>query len=306
MLVFVNRYCGIIDAEKIGLVTSIERIVEFVFMQALAHPNIENEDEEMNCNLIKQQLLPGLRSFCSALRVCEQVCTKNNIFDDGKVIVTKVDTVAEVKDMSKETEVVSELEERITNWIKNIAKILMESEQLRRENDSSGPQDELEYWKRRGAQFSQLLAYLQEREVQWTLYCLTVSGSRMMKNWKETDKKITFCYNEARDNAKFIQAMEQCCHSLYLDDPVTMQESILSLLQTVRLIYSVSQFYNNSERTSTLMVKVSDSCSSHKMSFTCSAQGFHLCSSHLIHLRFAIFDPSLSIFLLVLDHKSND
>lgn len=37
----------------------------------------------------------------------------------------------------------------------------MESEQLRRENDSSGPQDELEYWKRRGAQFSQLLTYLQ-------------------------------------------------------------------------------------------------------------------------------------------------
>lgn len=37
----------------------------------------------------------------------------------------------------------------------------MESEQLRRENDSSGPQDELEYWKRRGAQFSQLLSYLQ-------------------------------------------------------------------------------------------------------------------------------------------------
>lgn len=250
------RYCGIIDAEKIGLVTSIERIVEFVFMQALAYPNIENEDEEMNCNLIKQQLLPGLRSFCSALRVCEQVCTKNNIFDDGKLVVTKVDTVVEVKEMSKDTEVVVELEERVTNWIKNIAKVLMESEQLRRENDSSGPQDELEYWKRRGAQFSQLLSYLQEREVQWTLYCLSVSGSRMMKNWKETDKKITFCYNEARDNAKFIAAMEQCCHSLYLDDPVTMQESILSLLQTVRLIYSVSQFYNNSERTSTLMVKV--------------------------------------------------
>ena len=79
-----------------------------------------------------------------------------------------------------------------------------------------------------------------------------------MKNWKETDKKITFCYNEARDNAKFIAAMEQCCHSLYLDDPVTMQESILSLLQTVRLIYSVSQFYNNSERTSTLMVKITN------------------------------------------------
>ncbi len=239
-----------------GLVTSIERIVEHVFMQALAYPNIESEDEEMNCNLIKQQLLPGLRSFCSALRVCEQVCSKNNIFDDGKVVVGKAESVNEVKEMSKDTEVISELEERVINWIKSISKVLMESEQLRTETDSSGPQDELEYWKRRGAQFSQLLSYLQEREVQWTLYCLSVGGSRVTKNWKETDKKITFCYNEARDNAKFIQAMEQCCHSLYLDDPVTMQDSILSLLQTVRLIYSVSQFYNNSERTSTLMVKV--------------------------------------------------
>lgn len=37
---------------------------------------------------------------------------------------------------------------------------------------------------------------------------------------------------------------------------VNMKESILSLLQTVRLIYSVSKYYNTSERTSSLMVKV--------------------------------------------------
>lgn len=37
----------------------------------------------------------------------------------------------------------------------------MESEQLRKENDTSGPQDELEYWKKRGAQFSQLLSHLE-------------------------------------------------------------------------------------------------------------------------------------------------
>lgn len=43
----------------------------------------------------------------------------------------------------------------------------MESEQLRRENDSSGPQDELEYWKKRAAQFSQLLINLQVNIVQY-------------------------------------------------------------------------------------------------------------------------------------------
>lgn len=96
----------------------------------------------------------------------------------------------------------------------------------------------------------------QERDIQNTLQCLSVSNSKVMKEWKETDKKITFCYNEARDNSKFIQAIETSCHALYLDDPVNMKEAILGLLQTVRLIYSVSQFYNTSERTSSLMVKV--------------------------------------------------
>lgn len=157
----------------------------------------------------------------------------------------------------------------------------MESEQLRREVDSSGPQDELEYWKKRGAQFSQLVSHVQvcliksdfgntsllpikinrhfqHPEVQMTLMCLQMTQSKVIKQWKETDHKMTFCYNEARDNAKFIQAMEKCCHSLYLDDPVKMKDSILNLLQTVRLIHSVSQFYNTSERTSSLMVKVSN------------------------------------------------
>lgn len=252
------RYCGIIDARRVGLVISIERIVEHVFMQALAFPNPEVDDEEISCTLIKGQLLPGLRSFCSALRVCEQVYTHVNVFDDGKGMFAKIDNVQEVKELAKNQEFCTELEERIVNWMKGISKVLMESEQLRRENDTSGPQDELEYWKCRGAQFSQLLAHLQEKEVQFTLACLAISGSKIIRQWKETDRKITFCYNEARDNSKFIQAMEQCCHSLYLDDPVNMKESILSLLQTIRLIYSVSQFYNTSERTSTLMVKITN------------------------------------------------
>lgn len=57
-----------IDAEKIGLVTTIERIVECVFMEALAHPSPDSEDDAANCPMVKNQLLPGLRSFCSALK----------------------------------------------------------------------------------------------------------------------------------------------------------------------------------------------------------------------------------------------
>jgi dynein heavy chain len=55
-----------------------------------------------------------------------------------------------------------------------------------------------------------------------TLMTLQYARSKLIKQWRDTDRKITFCYNEARDNAKFIQSMEKCCHSLYLHDPVNI------------------------------------------------------------------------------------
>jgi dynein heavy chain len=53
---------------RVGLVSTIERIVEHVFMEALAHPSPDAEDDEASCPMVRNQLLPGLRSFCSALR----------------------------------------------------------------------------------------------------------------------------------------------------------------------------------------------------------------------------------------------
>ncbi|XP_041986842.1 dynein axonemal heavy chain 5 [Aricia agestis] len=224
-----DLFCGILNADKVGLVTAIERVMEHVYMNALAHPNI-----------------------------CEDVCNQVNIFHDGQSLMENIQNPNDLKELAKVPSTITLLENRVNEWIKKIMEILSESEQLRREVDSSGPQDELEYWKKRGAQFSQLASYLQDNEVQLTLSCLQLSCSKVIKQWRDTDHKITFCYNEAKDNAKFIQAMEKCCHSLYLDDPVKIKDSILNLLQTVRLIHSVSQFYNTSERISSLMVKITN------------------------------------------------
>lgn len=60
-----DLYTGIIDTMKGGVIPSIQRVVEQVFMDALAHPGADGEDD---CPMIKTLLLPGLRSFCSALK----------------------------------------------------------------------------------------------------------------------------------------------------------------------------------------------------------------------------------------------
>ncbi|XP_049782831.1 dynein axonemal heavy chain 5 [Schistocerca cancellata] len=253
-----DLFCGVLDMARVGLVTSVERVMEHVFMEALAYPAPDVDDDDCTCPLVRNQLLPGLRSFCSALRVCEEVCDEPNLFEDGQTLMAGVRSLEEAREMIATADQLAALEARVKVWMRRVQEVLMESQQLRRENDSSGPQDELEYWKKRGAQFSQIVSHLQSKEVQMTIQCLAQARSKILKHWKDTDRKITYCYNEARDNAKFIQSMEKCCHSLYLHDPVRMRDSILSLLQTVRLIHSVSQFYNTSERTSSLMVKITN------------------------------------------------
>ncbi|RLU25661.1 hypothetical protein DMN91_001818 [Ooceraea biroi] len=248
-----DLYTGIIDTMKVGIVTSIQRIVEQVFMDALAHPGTEDE-----CSMIKSLLLPGLRSFCSALKVCEKVALEGSIFTDGEPMMMEVHNFEEAKAFIAKENTVEQIEERVKLWIKKLKDFMAESKQVKRENDDSGPQQELEYWKRRGAQFSQLVNRLQDHEVTMSLLCLQVARSKVIKDWVDAENEVTYCYNEAKDNAKFIQALEKCCHCLYLDDPVKMRDSLVSLLQTVRLIYSVSRYYNTSERTSSLMIKITN------------------------------------------------
>lgn len=48
--------------------TAIERVMEFVYMSALAHPSSDGDEDETRFPIVKNQLLPGLRSFCSALK----------------------------------------------------------------------------------------------------------------------------------------------------------------------------------------------------------------------------------------------
>jgi len=151
-------------------------------------------------------------------------------FEGAKAFIAKGGTVIQI-------------EERVKLWIKKLKDFMAESKQIKRENDNSGPQEELEYWKRRGAQFNQVVNHLQvcglfifmfiqdpeffiqavnlqDHEVTMSLLCLQVARSKVIKDWVDTEGEVTYCYNEAKDNAKFIQALEKCCHCLYLDDPV--------------------------------------------------------------------------------------
>lgn len=69
--------------------------------------------------------------------VCEEVCDTGNVFDDGHSLM-QGRPFEEIRNMAKNPDTVAEMEERVKAWMKRVTDVLKESEQIRKENNSSG------------------------------------------------------------------------------------------------------------------------------------------------------------------------
>lgn len=163
-------------------------------------------------------------------------------------------------------DVLDKLEGLVALWSKVIEQVLAESEQMRKEADDIGPTAELEHWKERMAKFNVLLDQVKSHHCKATVGVLHAAKSRSLKHWKELDSKITDAANEAKDNVKYLYTLDKFFGPLIKCSPTEMVEHIPSLMNAIRMIHSISQCYNTSERMTSLFVKVTN-----QMITTCKA-----------------------------------
>uniref|UniRef100_A0A452H148 Dynein axonemal heavy chain 5 n=1 Tax=Gopherus agassizii TaxID=38772 RepID=A0A452H148_9SAUR len=155
-------------------------------------------------------------------------------------------------------EVIEKLEGVLIIWIKQIGQILVESEQMRKEADDIGPAAELEHWKSRMASFNSLLDEIKSPRVNKVLSILQAAKSKLLKQWKELDGNVTNAANEAKDNVKYLYTLDKFFGPLGKASPVTIVEHIPSLINSIRMIYSTSPYYNTSEQMTSLLLKITN------------------------------------------------
>ncbi|XP_040833581.1 dynein heavy chain 5, axonemal [Ochotona curzoniae] len=252
---------NVLDTADGGLLNSMRQLLSHIFIPALratGHGWGELEGLQEAAQ-IQQEFLKSLEGFVSVLTGAqESLKEKVNL---QKCEIFELKTLKEPIDyltLANNPETLEKAEGCMKAWIKQTEQVLAENNQLRKESDDVGPRAELEYWKKRLSKFNYLLDELKSRDVKVVLAVLAAAKSKLLKMWRETDIRVTDAANEAKDNVKYLYTLERCCDPLYSSDPVSMIETIPTLITAIKMIYGISHYYNTSEKITSLFVKVTN------------------------------------------------
>ncbi|XP_030652607.1 dynein heavy chain 8, axonemal [Nomascus leucogenys] len=249
----------VLDASK-GLLNGIRDMLANTFLPAVLATNnwgaLNQSKQGESEKHIFTETINRYLSFLGGTRISIEGTVKLKTIDN--VNFSKLHTFEEVTAAASNSETVHQLEEVLMVWYKQIEQVLIESEQMRKEADDSGPLTELEHWKRMSAKFNYIIEQIKGPSCKAVINVLNVAHSKLLKNWRDLDARITDTANESKDNVRYLYTLEKVCQPLYNHDLVSMAHGIQNLINAIRMIHGVSRYYNTSERMTSLFIKVTN------------------------------------------------
>ncbi|XP_010846995.1 PREDICTED: dynein heavy chain 8, axonemal [Bison bison bison] len=249
----------VLDASE-GLLVGIRNMLANIFLPAILATNSwgalnQSQQGESEKHIFIETINRYL-SFLDGARISIEGTVKLKKIDS--VDFSKLHTFEDVTLAASNSETVRQLEDVLMIWYKQIEQVLIESEQMRKEADDSGPLTELEHWKRMSAKFNYIIEQIKGPSCKAVINVLNVAHSKLLKNWRDLDARITDTANESKDNVRYLYTLEKVCQPLYNYDLVSMAHGIQNLINAIRMIHSVSRYYNTSERMTSLFIKVTN------------------------------------------------
>ncbi|NXW53015.1 DYH8 protein, partial [Eurystomus gularis] len=252
-------FFGVLDATE-GLLHGVKNMIGKIFLPAiLATNNWGALSQTKQVTKYKQDFVETVNRYLSFLEGAvisiEGIVELKNI---DYINFSKLQSFKEVTAAANNPDMVRQLEEVLMIWYRQIEQVLLESKQIRREADDSGSLTELEHWKYMSAKFNFIIEQIKGPNCKAVINVLSVGRSKLLRMWQELDARITEAANESKDNVKYLRTLEKVCQPLYSCDIVSMTRGIPSLINVIRIIHSVSRYYNTSERMTSLFIKVTN------------------------------------------------
>eukprot|EP01028_Stygiella_incarcerata_P006636 TRINITY_DN270_c0_g1_i1.p1 TRINITY_DN270_c0_g1~~TRINITY_DN270_c0_g1_i1.p1 ORF type:complete len:4523 (-),score=1222.92 TRINITY_DN270_c0_g1_i1:192-13760(-) len=207
----------------------------------------------------------GKVEFMSTMRKFEETLSNVVVVQQEGIELRKPDrrytvsfTPAGFARASEDPQVVAHFEDVVEDWCSAAERLLREDESGRGEPEDAGPDTELDYWRTRMGKFNSVTEQLKKRSCKTVLGVLQQARSKVLRKWRTLDMQITDSANEAKDNVKYLSTLETFLEPLYTGTPTTIIDSLPSLMNNLKMMHTISRYYNTTERMTTLFVKITN------------------------------------------------
>ncbi|XP_078399004.1 dynein axonemal heavy chain 8-like [Cetorhinus maximus] len=242
-----------------GILTGAAIMLENIFLPAISVTgNWGALNQFVHGEKNKKAFKDIIHRYITFLNGTKTSLEKAVVLKSEKVDLSQLLSYEQVKAAVSNPETILQLENLLLMWHNQLEQVLAQSNQVRKEAEDSGPLTELEYWKCMSAKFNSIIEQLRGQHCKAVINVLKTSHSKMLKMWLELDSQITDAANGAKDNVKFLQALERVCEPLYNSDPVTMTKGVPNLINAIQMIHNVSRYYNTSQQMTSLFIKVTN------------------------------------------------
>ncbi|KAL0040883.1 hypothetical protein WJX79_008591 [Trebouxia sp. C0005] len=154
-------------------------------------------------------------------------------------------------------DLVQRLESITIHWTRQIKEVVNQQEQ----DDAAehaGPLAEIEFWRSRTVDLGGIRDQLDDKSVLQVVAILEQTRSSYLATFLSLRKAIQQEAVVAEDNLKFLQCLEQPCRTLASATAKDIPKILPLILNCVRMIWSLSRFYNTPERLVGLLRKLSN------------------------------------------------
>ena len=86
----------------------------------------------------------------------------------------------------------------------------------------------------------------------------TQRAGTLLAQWREIDVHITEAANEAKDNVKYLSTLERFYEPLYGNSPSEIVDHLPALMNSVKMIHTISRYFGTNERMTKLFMKISN------------------------------------------------
>ena len=200
---------------------------------------------------VRKEFQAHLHKFMATLE--EMVNSRKKI---TKLYIPMED-LSDTREAAKDKDLVQRLESMILHWTKQIKNVVL-SQDSHQEDENAGPLEEISYWKDRQYNLSRIHNQLEQSQLKKILTVLDYADSSYLQGFQDLTKKIKDYTLEADNSIKFLETLKEPCKILEGSELKNIPDILPDILNRIRMIWELSEFYNTSDRICGLLTKVSN------------------------------------------------